>query len=325
MRAPWEKHPDETPKNFEAFKTYRDLPPLRRSIAAAVEAMEKGRKKGGNPRTRARKAEELSRKFAWPARAAAWDEERDRRHRETILKETEGAARRHFDDARSLTEEALKALKAIPETKDPQAAYFRAGAFARIMTALPKIQQAEREALGLGHKRKRESLPLPPPSFLDLPEAERPCSPQVERRLYQVLADGLPLHDAARIAGLDPDAVDLWQSRAAEGPGPYMAFAQNIERTEALARHRLIQEVRSAPTGTSKAASWLLERRYPDEFRLVDEDKLAEILEERDGAFEDRLTRAVLRYVPDDKREAAAEEIQRAFGEQEDPEDSQEE
>lgn len=333
MPQPWEKQPNESPKAFRLFTIYRDLPAEHRSIAAAVakageesrgKETAKTRKKPGSHRTRAREAEKLSAEHAWPARAAAWDEERDRIHRQAILDETETAARRHFEAARDLTQQALRALMDIPAAKDAQAAYFRAGAFARIMTALPKIQQAEREALGIDHKHRRESLSLPTPAFLNTPEAERPCHPRVERQLYQVLADGLPLNDAARIAGLDPQQVELWRAQAADGAEPYMTFAQNLERVEAMARHRLIREMRSSPHGATRAAPWLLERRYPEEYRLVDEAELSEMLQERDRAFEDRLSRAILRYVPEEHREEAAEEIHRAFGEQED-EDSAEE
>lgn len=148
-RQLWERLPHETPKQYHAFCHYRDLPPSRRSIFEAW--LEHKRICEGKALSR----EEASRwsisrwaKWAsmndWAGRAAAWDEEVDRRKRLAYLEAIEQMSQRHAKLAMRLQEIALKRLESL----SPGA--MRAQDIQKLLEMAIRI---EREAMG----EKRDS------------------------------------------------------------------------------------------------------------------------------------------------------------------------
>lgn len=69
----WERRDDETDRAWAAFKTYRDMPPHRRSIANVVRAL-----RGPDARVEGDWFYELSSKHAWSARVRDFDRHMDK-------------------------------------------------------------------------------------------------------------------------------------------------------------------------------------------------------------------------------------------------------
>lgn len=101
---PWERQDNETPKQFEAFKIYRDMGE-ERSLTKVAQQLKKsttlmGRWSGINN---------------WVERCAAWDAEQDRLLRQQQLKDIKNMRKRHADIATAMIMKAAKALKKIPD------------------------------------------------------------------------------------------------------------------------------------------------------------------------------------------------------------------
>lgn len=83
-RELWEKMPDETPRAFTAFLTYRDLPASSRSIKNAVIKLH-----GPENVTLSKLSQfgKWSAKYRWVLRASSWDEQLDKTRRIKILED----------------------------------------------------------------------------------------------------------------------------------------------------------------------------------------------------------------------------------------------
>lgn len=99
-REPWGRQPEETDREFQLFKIYRDLGPAR-SFQAAAE-------KAGVKRER---LYEVSSKRHWRDRIAAWDFEQDRIYQQQTLVQIRKMAGRH---AQKMVE-YLEALSVAPQ------------------------------------------------------------------------------------------------------------------------------------------------------------------------------------------------------------------
>lgn len=90
MAQPWERLDTETGPSWEAFQTYRDLPPANRSIATALSTA------GKAPGNR-RQWERWSSQHDWTERARAWDAYLDLRAQEVVAKRTIERKKRQAD------------------------------------------------------------------------------------------------------------------------------------------------------------------------------------------------------------------------------------
>ena len=99
----WDRQPGETPKAFAAFCLYRDIPPLDRSVRAAVASF---RKQGG--KTTERNWETWSSLYNWSERSLASDSDLASRRR---IRRGE-ALERAQDDIANMSRAAL--TKMIP-------------------------------------------------------------------------------------------------------------------------------------------------------------------------------------------------------------------
>jgi hypothetical protein len=82
----------------------------------------------------------------------------------------------------------------------------------------------------------------------------------VADQIVQLLEGGISKADAAIAAGISPATFYDWQSKRP-------AFADRIMRAIEVVKRKLVTVVHGAAfEGDIRAATWLLERRYADEF-----------------------------------------------------------
>ena len=81
---PWERQPGEPPRAWAAFTTYRDLAPHERSLQKVAQKFGKTHQW----------MSQLSSRWRWVGRTAAWENEQDRVKRVAAIKAVEDMARR---------------------------------------------------------------------------------------------------------------------------------------------------------------------------------------------------------------------------------------
>jgi hypothetical protein len=82
-------------------------------------------------------------------------------------------------------------------------------------------------------------------------------TPDRERRLLDAVRAGNTLRASAAYAGVNEVTVERWSHRFAD-------FAESLSRAIAESEIHLVALVRTASTSDWRAASWLLERRFPE-------------------------------------------------------------
>jgi hypothetical protein len=108
---PWERQPAEPPKAFRAFALYRDLG-ARRSLDEVCRQLY--RTQTGRKRASTGCVQEWSSRWRWVSRAAAWDDETDRRARNAEIKAFCTIGQRHAQEACECQERALQRLLSMP-------------------------------------------------------------------------------------------------------------------------------------------------------------------------------------------------------------------
>lgn len=118
---------------------------------------------------------------------------------------------------------------------------------------------AARTSLRSSHKKGRPKRGKGRPSLL---------TPERETRLLARIAEGLPLRQAANLAGMSYETLNRWRIQGeAKGAKPeFRHFWQSLRKAQALAMERLVSRIQKAARKDWKAAAWLLERRHADEF-----------------------------------------------------------
>jgi len=90
----------------------------------------------------------------------------------------------------------------------------------------------------------------------------------VQERICQMVAQGVPLETAARAGGVTYQTLHNWMKRGADGEAPYASFRTEVEQAKALSEANLIALMRQAAVegsaGEWRAAAWLLARRFPE-------------------------------------------------------------
>ena len=128
---PWERQDNETPKQFEAFKIYRDMGE-ERSLSKVAQQLSKTKQL-------------LSRWSSannWVERCASWDAEQDRLLRQQQLKDIKSMRKRHADIATAMLIKAAKGLQAIPDNEiKPQDV-------ARMVDVASKLERISRGDVG---------------------------------------------------------------------------------------------------------------------------------------------------------------------------------
>jgi hypothetical protein len=103
VTEPWERRQGEGARAFEAFAMYRDMG-TERSLA----------KVGVNLGKSVKLMERWSATHRWVARAAAWEDEKDRRVREELTKGVTAMRKTHAAIAEQMLIKAMKALQGLP-------------------------------------------------------------------------------------------------------------------------------------------------------------------------------------------------------------------
>jgi len=136
---PWERQPAETPQAWAAFVAYRDLGPYRTAEKAAAQ-LKKGNRAFGAFCT----------EYNWVARAAAWDAECDKIHRQELIEKQKEAIKAHGDAAALVRKHAMGAIKDIGRKLDPDQAI-------KWLQAAVKIECA---ALGIPSERTAQTVEM---------------------------------------------------------------------------------------------------------------------------------------------------------------------
>lgn len=128
---PWERQPNETTKQFEAFQVYRDMG-TSRSIRAVAEELDKSDTLIGR----------WSSKNDWVERCEAWDMEQDRIAREAQKKEIVAMRKRHAKLAEAMLVKAAKALAKMPDEE------INASGMSKMVETASKLERLSRGDVG---------------------------------------------------------------------------------------------------------------------------------------------------------------------------------
>ncbi len=109
---PWEKMPNETAKAYGAFIAYRNLPAHERSLKRAVGVLF-GDENFVKTSSKLRQFQTWSAQYSWVSRAAAWDEDIDRRAREDQVKAVKEMRTRQVKLAQAMQQKAIERLRSM--------------------------------------------------------------------------------------------------------------------------------------------------------------------------------------------------------------------
>jgi hypothetical protein len=166
--GPWERLPGEPPRAYNAFATYRDLPPGRRSLDEVARRLYGGgsRKRAAPGRVRA-----WSVTWDWVRRAARWDAEVDRQGREAAVAAVRAMNERHAAEARMFQEKALQRLRDLDPARLSPAETLR---YFEVATRLERVAMGAPEQIERVQHAGPDNGPAPPavvhPAFRPTPE-----------------------------------------------------------------------------------------------------------------------------------------------------------
>lgn len=114
---------------------------------------------------------------------------------------------------------------------------------------------------------------MPKPVFIPKKPAKKPGRPTLlnatrQASLLTAIEQGMPLKQAAAIAGMSYDTLNHWQKRGENESAPeeYRQFCQQLRRSQAVAMQVHLSSICDAAKRDWRAAAWMLERRYPEDF-----------------------------------------------------------
>jgi hypothetical protein len=98
----------------------------------------------------------------------------------------------------------------------------------------------------------------------------RPCklTPELQQRIGDNIALGLTYSLASEAAGITYKTFNLWMQRGqTEKSGKYYNFAQYIQKYNADAAKVLLERINEAArSGNTQMCTWILERRFSEDF-----------------------------------------------------------
>ena len=114
---------------------------------------------------------------------------------------------------------------------------------------------------------------MPKPVFIQVTIPKKPGRPTLlnparQSVLLNAIKEGMPLKQAAEIAGISYDTLNHWRNRGEVecSPPEYRQFCQLLRRSQAVAMQVNLSYIHQAASRDWRAAAWMLERRFPDEF-----------------------------------------------------------
>lgn len=116
---PWDKHPDESSKNYNAFCAFRDLGRNRDKLQAYLNYTGKSREEWGKSQASSQ-FYAWAKKYKWNERAEAWDEKQEKKKREEMEEEMVEYSKTMMKNSQIVGDSVLKGLKSRLEGKDPE-------------------------------------------------------------------------------------------------------------------------------------------------------------------------------------------------------------
>ena len=114
---------------------------------------------------------------------------------------------------------------------------------------------------------------MPKSVYIPKKSAKKPGRPTLlnptrQATLLNAIEEGLPLKEAAEIAGISYDTLNHWTKRgeSESAPPEFRQFCQLLRRSQALAMQVNVSAIREAAKRDWRAAAWILERRFPADF-----------------------------------------------------------
>lgn len=114
---------------------------------------------------------------------------------------------------------------------------------------------------------------MPKPVYIPKKPAKKPGRPTLlnptrQAALLNAIEQGMPLKQAAAIAGMSYDTLNNWQNRGENESAPpeYRQFCQLLRHSQAVAMQVHVSSICDAAKRDWKAAAWMLERRCPEDF-----------------------------------------------------------
>lgn len=157
---PWERQPEETPKQFEAFCVYRDLGRTR-SQEATAEKLTKSRAL----------ISRWSSMNNWVDRVAEWDSEQDRLTRLELTKDIGAMRKRHADLANVMLIKAARALQRIPDDE------IKPADVSRMVEVASKLERISRGDVGEVVEEREGTAAADPVQFY-IPNNHRDDNPE---------------------------------------------------------------------------------------------------------------------------------------------------
>ena len=108
---PWDQLPDESDKAFAAFKAYRDIPTVDRTLRKAARAYYGDKFNATSHKT----LEGWSAKFAWKLRVRQYEADRDQRMREQEEHDIREMRRRHIEEGEECQHIGIESLRRVKE------------------------------------------------------------------------------------------------------------------------------------------------------------------------------------------------------------------
>lgn len=114
-------------------------------------------------------------------------------------------------------------------------------------------------------------------------------TPEFQDKICKLIAaTGCTVEGAAAAVDIDPRTIYDWRSRGLiECSGIYYQFSQALMRARAKSEATLVACIASAAKTDWRAAAWILERRFPDQYgnRLTLVKRLEQMTEDELDAY----------------------------------------
>lgn len=114
---------------------------------------------------------------------------------------------------------------------------------------------------------------MPQPFYLPKKPAPKPGRPTLlnptrQAVLLKAIEQGMPLKQAAEVAGMSYDTLNHWQKKGESDTAPpeYRQFCQLLRHSQAIAMQVHVSAIHKAAERDWRAAAWMLERRFPTDF-----------------------------------------------------------
>src|SRR5436190_12216897 len=91
-------------------------------------------------------------------------------------------------------------------------------------------------------------------------------SSSLQKRICKLLREGCDIKSACNICDIGERTYHEWKERGEKGERPFDSFFSAASRARDAHKAQLLKRIDAATKADWKAAAWLLERRFPQEF-----------------------------------------------------------